>query len=283
MTQPERAVHTRACNLCEFMCGLLVTTENGRIVRVQGDLDDFFSEGHVCPKAQAHKDLHEDPDRLRRPLVREGDKFRGTDREKALSRCAEGFRKTRREHGQDAEALYAGNPCAHLHGAFMFLLPLVGCLGTKNRFSAISADQLPLMVVSCFLFGHMALLPAPDIARTRHWLIIGGNPLVSGGSIPSSGGPARHIKNIRERGGKVVVVDPVKTRTAKAADRNEFIRPGTDALLLAAMPHTVFEAGLARPGRAGDLRDNPDLLRHTKVQSDKVCPHPGPLPQGEGD
>ncbi|MFP4477410.1 MAG: molybdopterin-dependent oxidoreductase [Desulfatibacillaceae bacterium] len=261
MEEAESNIHLRTCNLCESMCGLEITTENGRVVKIRGDSGDFFSQGHICPKGLAHKDLHEDPDRLRRPLVRKNGELVPVSWNEALDACARGLSRVRRRHGKDSVGLYIGNPCAHLHGAFLFLAPLFWCLDTKNRYSASSADQLPLMVAAYLMFGNMALLPIPDVGRTRHFLILGGNPLVSGGSIMSSGGPRRHLQEIRKRGGRIVVVDPYRSKTARHADQHVFIRPGSDVLLLLAMIHTVFEEGLDNPGRLAPHVKNMTELR----------------------
>lgn len=259
------------CMLCEASCGIAVTVEDdrgsagsgplpsgARATRIQGDRADTFSRGHVCPKATALDDVRLDPDRVRAPRV-DG---RDAGWDQALDRAAERLARVVRDHGRDAVAVYTGNPTAHNTQALLGALTLFGVLGTRSRFSATSVDQLPHMLVSLEMFGHQALLPVPDIDRTRYFLCIGANPLVSGGSLMTAPGIARRFEELRARGGKLVVVDPRRTETARAADEHLFIRPGTDALLLMAMVRTLFEDKRVKLGRLeGATRGAADLER----------------------
>lgn len=221
------------------MCGVLVEVDGQRIRTVRGDPDDPFSRGHICPKAAALVDLHDDPDRIRTPLVREGGTWREAAWEEALERAAAGLARVRRRHGRDAVAVYYGNPVAHNLGLMTHLLPFTRALRTRNVYSASSADQLPQMLTALRMFGHFGLIPVPDVDRTDFFLILGANPLVSNGSLMSAPGMRRRLAAVRARGGRVVVVDPRRTETAAAADEHLAIRPGADALLLAAMLHVV--------------------------------------------
>jgi anaerobic selenocysteine-containing dehydrogenase len=241
--------HFRACNLCEAMCGIVIEHEDGRILSIRGDDDDPFSRGHVCPKAVALKDVHEDPDRLRRPVRRVGRDFVEVSWEEAFDEVEERIRAVQKRYGSDAVATFFGNPTLHNYGAGLFSIPFVLSLKTRNRFSATSVDQLPRMVASLHLYGHQALFPIPDIDRTDYFLILGANPAASNGSIMTAPGVARRIEAIRARGGKVVLLDPRRTETAALADEHHFIRPGTDAFFLLALLETLFGEGLARPGR----------------------------------
>ena len=237
------------------MCGLLVDVDGRYIRAVRGDPDDVFSRGHVCPKAPALADLHDDPDRVRAPRLREGHRWREAAWEEALERAAAGLACVRRRHGRDAVAVYYGNPVAHNLGLMTHLLPFTRALRTRNVYSASSADQLPQMLTALRMFGHFALIPVPDIDRTDFFLVLGANPLVSNGSLMSAPGMRRRLAAVRARGGRVVVVDPRRTETAAAADEHLAIRPGTDALLLAALLHVVFARRLTRLGRlAGRIK-----------------------------
>jgi anaerobic selenocysteine-containing dehydrogenase len=236
------------CTLCEATCGIVVDVSGGRVTGVRGDADDPVSRGYVCPKVVAMRDLHEDPDRLRAPLVREGGSFREATWDEALARAADGLRRVRRAHGRDAVAVYQGNPTAHNLGLLTAGQLVFRTLGTKNLYSASSADQVPHMRAAHEMFGHVLFMPVPDIDRTDHWLVVGANPVVSNGSIMTAPDVKRRITELRARGGTLVVVDPRRTETAKLADRHVFLRPGTDALLFFALIHVVFEQGLARPG-----------------------------------
>ncbi len=236
------------CTLCEAACGILVDTEGDRVLGVRGDPDDPQSRGYVCPKVVGMQDLHEDPDRLRRPLLRRGNAFVETTWSEALDFAAEGILRVRRAHGVDAVAVYQGNPTAHNLGLLTAGQAVLRKLGTRNLFSASSTDQVPHMRAAHEMFGHVLLMPVPDVDRTDHWLVLGANPVVSNGSIMTAPDQRRRIKELQARGGKLVVVDPRRTETAELADAHVFIRPSTDALLLFALLYVVFAEGLERPG-----------------------------------
>ena len=248
------------CPLCEAACGILVEVDGQRIRSIRGDDDDPLSRGYLCPKAAALADLHDDPDRVRAPLIRNGSHWHEVSWEEALDRAADGLVRARRRHGRDAVAIYYGNPVAHNLGLMTHGLSFARALRTKNVYSASSADQLPQMLVALRMFGHLALIPVPDIERTDVFLIFGANPLVSNGSLMSAPDMRRRLRAIRARGGRVVVVDSRRTETADAADEHVAIQPGTDALLLAAMLHVVFAEGWERLGRLESHTKNLDKL-----------------------
>jgi anaerobic selenocysteine-containing dehydrogenase len=251
-----RAPHFRTCTLCEAMCGVRIDLDDaGRVASIRGDEADPFSRGHICPKATALAELQDDPDRLRQPMRREGSTWREVGWDEALDAAAEGLHRVQTEHGRDAVAAYLGNPTVHNLGAMLFGPMLLRTLRTRHRYSATSVDQLPHMMAAYYMFGHQLLLPVPDIDRADHFVIIGGNPLASNGSLMTAPNVRGRLRAIRDRGGRVVVVDPRRTETARAADEHLFIRPGTDALLLAALLHVVLEEGLTRPSA---------ILEHTK-------------------
>jgi hypothetical protein len=238
------------CTLCEASCGIVVDVEEGRVRGVRGDADDPSSRGYVCPKVVGMQDLHDDPDRLRKPLLRasRGDDFREVGWDEALAFAAEGLRRARKAHGPDAIAVYQGNPTAHNLSLMAIGQAAFRSLGTKNLYSASSTDQVPHMRAAHEMFGHLLFMPVPDIDRTDHWLVVGANPIVSNGSIMTAPDVKRRIGALKERGGRLVVVDPRRTETAKLADRHVFLRPGSDALFFFGLLHVVFEEGLARPG-----------------------------------
>jgi anaerobic selenocysteine-containing dehydrogenase len=249
------ATHFRTCNLCEAMCGIAIQVEDGRVASIRGDAEDPFSRGHICPKAVALQDVHEDPDRLRRPLRRRGGDWEEVSWDEALAEAAERLVGVQRAHGREAVAVYQGNPTVHNHGSAIFGQLLLRSLGTRSRFSATSVDQLPQMLASLLMFGHQLLLPVPDIDRTRLFLVFGANPLASNGSLMTAPGIERRLKDLRARGGRLIVVDPRRTETAAMADLHLAIRPGTDALLLLAILRVVLAEGLARPGRLASFAD----------------------------
>jgi anaerobic selenocysteine-containing dehydrogenase len=244
----------RQCTLCEAHCGIAVEVEDGRVLRITGDPDDVMSHGYICPKAAALADIHADPDRLRRPVKRVGERFVEIGWDEALTLAAEGLRAVQDRHGRDAVATYLGNPGAHSSAVLAGLL-FRRLLGSANNYSATSADQLPQHRTSYEMFGHYALLPIPDVDRTDHMLILGANPAVSNGSIMTAPGIRDRLKAIRARGGKVVVIDPRFTETAKQASEHIQIRPGGDPYLLLGMLHVLFAEGLVRLGRFKNRAD----------------------------
>ncbi len=241
--------HYRVCHLCEAMCGVTIRHQDGVIHSVKGDRQDPFSRGHICPKAVALKDIQDDPDRLRTPVKRVGERWESITWREAFSLVAKGWQSVRRRYGGKSLGFYAGNPTVHHVGSMLLIGPLIHALGARQRFSATSVDQLPAMLASLKMFGHQMLLPIPDIDRTDYFLCIGGNPAASNGSLMSAGDVMGRIRALRQRGGICVVVDPRRTETADQADEYIAIRPGTDVYMLAAMLQTIFANGWERPGR----------------------------------
>jgi anaerobic selenocysteine-containing dehydrogenase len=242
------------------MCGIAIELEGDDILAIRGDHDDPFSRGHICPKAVALQDVHDDPDRLRRPLRKTAAGFEEIGWEEALDEAARRLAAIQQEHGRNAVAVYQGNPTVHNHGALLFSQVFLRSLGTRSRFSATSVDQLPQMLAALLMFGHQLLLPIPDVDRTDFLLILGANPLASNGSLMTAPGIERRLKAIKARGGRIVVVDPRRTETASLADLHLPIRPGGDAFLLAAVIHTLFAEGRVRPGRLADVTNGVDTL-----------------------
>ena len=254
--------HFATCTLCEAMCGIEVTTQivdqEQKILSIKGDKDNPFSEGYVCPKASALKDIYEDKDRLKKPLKRVGDTWQTIEWPEALDYAAQKIFDIQQQHGANAVGLYLGNPNAHNMGAILFGPYFYRALKSHNRYSATSVDQLPHHIVSRRLFGHMSQIPIPDIDHTDHFMIIGGNPLASNGSIMTVSNVKKRLKAIQKRGGKVVVIDPKCSETADISSEHHFIKPGTDVYLLLAMINTVFTRNLAKPGHVLEFAQ--DLL-----------------------
>lgn len=238
------ATHYRACNLCEAMCGLRIETDGARVTSIRGDEDDPFSKGYLCPKATALKDLHEDPDRLKQPMRREGTQWKPIGWDEALDETATRLHDVQKRHGRNAVATYLGNPTTHNTGALLFGPSFLRALGTRSRFSATSVDQLPHMLAAHWMFGHQLLLPVPDVDRTDFFLVLGANPLASNGSLMTAPGMRHRLDALKQRGGTLVVVDPRRSETAARADQHHFIRPGTDALLVLALIHEVLASPL---------------------------------------
>jgi anaerobic selenocysteine-containing dehydrogenase len=226
------------------MCGIEIKHQGKEILSIKPDQQDPFSRGHICPKAIALQDYYHDPERLKKPIKKTASGWQEISWEAAFAEIGEKMRNIQAQYGADSVGVYLGNPNAHNFGNALFLPHFFKALGSKSRFSSASADQLPHHVAANYMFGAGIAISVPDINRTDFMLIIGANPVVSNGSMMSAAGMPGRIKDIQKRGGKVVVVDPRRTETAKIADEHLFIRPEKDALLLLAMIHTLITEDL---------------------------------------
>lgn len=239
------------CNLCEAICGLEITIDNGDVAAIRGNESDPLSRGHICPKGVALADVYNDPDRLRRPIKRVGSGAEATWVEigwdEALDLAADGLAGAVNDHGDNALGIYLGNPNAHSLGALTHGIGLIKTFRTRNKFSASSVDQIPHMYVGMLMYGHQLLLPVPDIDRTSYLLVFGANPMASGGSLWTVPDFPNRVRKLKARGGQLVVFDPRRTETAKVGTEHHFIRPASDAAVLLAMLHTLFAEGLTTP------------------------------------
>lgn len=233
--------HFRACHLCEAICGLEIKTQGDEIISIKGDKQDPISEGYICPKATAIADIHNDPDRLRKPVKKVGNDWQEISWQEAIDLTAEKLVATQLEHGNDSVAFYAGNPGVHNYGNLTHGPALRRAVKTRNNFSATSLDQLPHQLIAYAMYGHQLCIPIPDIDRTDLMVIFGGNPLASNGSLMTVPNVAKRLKAIQQRGGQFIVVDPRFTETAQVADEHHFIRPASDAYVLLAMINTFFQ------------------------------------------
>jgi anaerobic selenocysteine-containing dehydrogenase len=252
--------HIRTCPLCEATCGLEITVTDGRVTRIRGDQNDVFSHGFICPKGSTLKQLHEDPDRLRTPLLRRDGRHVEVSWEEAFAAVAEGLGRIWADGDRNAVALYLGNPNAHTVGGALFGRPLIQALGTRNLYSASTVDQMPKHVSAGLMFGNPGAMPVPDLDRTDYLLMLGANPFESNGSLCTAPDFPGRLAAIGERGGKVVVVDPRRTRTAAAAQEHLPIRPGTDAAWLAALVQVILEADAVDLGDVGEWVDGLEHL-----------------------
>ncbi|MFQ5416377.1 MAG: molybdopterin-dependent oxidoreductase, partial [Myxococcota bacterium] len=238
----------RICTLCEATCGIEVHVDGDTVTKIRGDEADPFSRGYICPKADAMKGLEEDPDRLRQPMRKTADGFEPISWDEAFDLAIDGLLRVREQRGPAALGAYLGNPSAHSLHAMLYGQVVLRALGSPQVYSASSADQLPKMVSGGLMFGGALTIPVPDLDRTQYLMILGGNPLVSNGSLMTAPGMRNRLRAIRQRGGRVVVVDPRRSETAGAADEHHFIRPGTDALFLLALCHVMVSEGLSDLG-----------------------------------
>ncbi|HKA84424.1 MAG TPA: molybdopterin-dependent oxidoreductase, partial [Acidimicrobiales bacterium] len=266
-TGTDTRIAYRTCPLCEAGCGLEIALhrtnggperasamqrawperpgrgpragDNERVGRIRGDRDDVFSHGFICPKGSTLRQLHEDPDWLRGPLVKRDGRFEPATWDEAFAEVERRLLPILEQHGRDAAGIYLGNPNAHSLGALIFLRPLVRALGSTNVFSASTVDQRPKEVSAGLMFGGALTVPVPDIDRTDFLLMLGANPYASNGSLATAPDWPGRIEALVERGGRLVVVDPRRTQTAEAASQHLAIRPGTDPLLLMALVNVL--------------------------------------------
>jgi anaerobic selenocysteine-containing dehydrogenase len=246
------SLHFRTCPLCEATCALEIEVkDDGAVGRIRGDRDDPWSKGYICPKGSTLKQLHEDPDRVRTPMVRGDDgELHPCSWEEAFAEVERRLTPIIEEHGRDAVAMYVGNPTVHNLSGVLYVRPLIKALGTKNVYSASTVDQRPKELSTGLMFGTPIAFPVPDLDRTDYALILGANPWASNGSLATAPDWPGRLKGIQERGGRVVVVDPKRTKTAEEADEHVAIRPGTDAFLLMAMVNVLFDEDLVDLGGA---------------------------------
>lgn len=250
----DSARHFRTCPLCEATCGLQIEVAEGVVTRIRGDLQDVFSHGYLCPKGSSLKGLHDDPDRIRSPLRKVDGEFRPVSWDEALALMEERLRPIAVEHGPDSVGVYSGNPWSHNYETIIYTSMLYGAVG-KNRFAAATIDQRPREIVSSVHFGVRTAFPVPDIDRTDLLVLLGSDPIESNGSLATAPDWPGRMAAIRERGGRVIVIDPRRSQTADVADEHIALVPGTDAALLAGIANVLFTDGLVAPGPAGDHVD----------------------------
>jgi anaerobic selenocysteine-containing dehydrogenase len=241
-------VDFRTCPLCEATCGLEVTHQEESVIRIRGDQDDVFSRGFICPKGSTLGKLDQDPDRLRTPLIKRDGVHEPATWDEAFAVIESRLGPIIAEHGPDAVGVYLGNPNVHSMSGVLYPRVLLKMLRTKAIFSAATVDQMPKHVSSGLMFGHPDLIPVPDLDRTSYLMMLGANPHESNGSLATAPDWPGRLRAIRERGGKVVVVDPRRTRSARDADEHVFITPGTDPAFLFALAHVLFDEGLVDLG-----------------------------------
>ncbi|MBW2722905.1 MAG: molybdopterin-dependent oxidoreductase [Deltaproteobacteria bacterium] len=253
----------RSCPICEACCGLKleVDREQKKILSVRGDEDDPRSRGYVCPKATAVKGLYEDPERLTRPLRKTETGFEEISWEEAYRFASERLAAIKEAHGKDSIATYIGNPIAHCVSGMLAIPMYLQAMDSERLFSAATMDQQPKNLTSSIMYGDMWAIPIPDIQRTQYMLSLGGNQLVSQGSLMSAPNAKKEISDLQARGGRLVVMDPRRSETADAADEHHFIIPGSDAFFLFALVNVLFEEGLTAPGRLSEFTDGIERVR----------------------
>ena len=247
MATGEDGRHLRTCPLCEAMCGLEIHVEDGKVASVRGNRDDVWSRGHLCPKGVSLAALHDDPDRIRRPMIKVDGRWQEVSWDAAFRRCTELLTPVIAKYGIRAVTAYTGNPLAHSFSLARYAGVLMGMSGMPVTYSPGTVDQWPKNLSSHLMYGLWWNFPVPDIERTDLLVIMGANPAASQGSLLAAPNVMGLIDAIRKRG-RVIVIDPVRTQTAVRADEWLPIVPGTDAALLLAVAHTLFDENLIDPG-----------------------------------
>src|SRR3984957_4199069 len=258
---PNSVSHFRTCTLCEGMCGVEIKLSAGRIGSIGPHKAYVWSRGHICPRRTTLGALHDDQDRIRAPLIRENGAWREVSWEEALRHCETLIHKVHKAHGSPAMCAYTGNMVGKLFDIGRYLMLFFTKARFGSRYSSSTIDQLPKNLSSMLLYGDMWKIPVPDVDNTDLFMIFGANPSASEGRIFSHRDVMGAIRALRARGGRVIVVDPVRTGTAHKADEWISIIPGTDAALLFAIVRTLFEENRVRLGRLENLVNGVDELR----------------------
>ncbi|TVX97809.1 molybdopterin-dependent oxidoreductase [Mycolicibacterium porcinum] len=259
----------RICPFCEATCGLTLTISDGRVTAARGDRDDVFSAGFICPKGASFAELDNDPDRLTQPLIRRDGVLTEATWDEAYAVVTERLGAVIAEHGGASVGIYLGNPNAHTIAGSLYAPLIIRGLGTRQVFSASTLDQMPKHVALGLMFGSPVAFTVPDLDRTDYLVVIGANPMVSNGSLATAADFPGKLRALRKRGGKLVVIDPARTQTAKLADRHLAPRPGTDAALLFAIVHVLFDEALVD---LGEIAEHVAGLEELRGLADEFSP-----------
>lgn len=239
------------CRICEATCGLKATIEGDRVVALEPDEEHVVSKGYSCIKGLRYHEIHHSPDRLRAPLKRVGGRFEEISWEQALDEIGAKVRQLVKDHGGDSVSAYLGNPIA-----FSLLPPVLTAaflqgLGSRNLFQTGSQDCNNKFAAAQRVYGFPFIQPFPDVDRTQCLIMIGSNPAVSRASFMQLPDPIRRLRAIEGRGGKVFLVNPRRTETAKQMGTQVFIRPDTDVYFLLSFLHEVVRRDAIDHERVG--------------------------------
>mgnify|MGYP001794447269 CR=1 FL=1 len=228
------------CRICEAHCGLVVESEDDRVLRVRPDREHPVSQGYSCVKGLALGALNEDPDRVNQPLKRVGtDRWVEISWDQALEEIGAKVRALRRRHGDRCVAHYAGNPSFFSFQNVRFGAAFLEARGAPNHYASHSIDANPKFDVATQIYGSSLLQPVPDLERTELFVCLGSNPVVSQMSIVQVPNALARLQAIEARGGRVITIDPRRTETAAKVGEHLPIVPGTDVYLLLAMLHVL--------------------------------------------
>ena len=232
------------CRVCEPLCGMIATVDDGELVKVRPDPDHPLSAGFACPKGIAMAEVQNDPDRVLFPQRRRPDgSFERVTWDEALDDIGSRLKAIVDRDGGEAVGWYMGNPGAFSYSHPLWVKGFLDALGSPHSYTASSQDVSNRFAASWFLYGSPFIVPIPDLERTDFLLVVGANPLVSHGSVLSAPRIKDQLHAITDRGGRVVVVDPRRSETARAFE-HVAIDPDGDAWLLLSMLEVIFAEGL---------------------------------------
>ncbi len=234
---------TTYCRICEVTCGLIATIDDGRVTKLRPDPDHVVSRGYSCPKGLASHEVTHDPDRILHPMKRTAAGWERISWEQAIGEIGAKLDALRAAHGPHAIALYTGNPSGYAYAHRIYSANWIKAIGSRNSYGAGSQDNLADFLAARFLYGASFRQPVPDVDRARYLLVVGTNPLISQGTLVHMVDAKARLRAVAERGGRVVVIDPRRTETARIAAEHHFIRPGTDTFMLLAMVRTILDEG----------------------------------------
>ncbi|HEY1086337.1 MAG TPA: molybdopterin-dependent oxidoreductase, partial [Archangium sp.] len=254
---PE-GTHTTFCRICEALCGLEVTVENNRVTKISPDKEHVATGGFSCPKGLKQARMYDSPDRLKYPSKRVGTKWLRISWEQAFEEIGAKLKQLRGEHGADSIGMYVGTAAGFgvLHP--VFAQGFMTGLGSTSMYASATQDCSNKFAVARQVYGFPFTQPFPDLDHAKCLIIVGANPVISKWSFLQVPNPGRTLQQLRERGGKLIVVDPRKTETAKLADQHLFIRPNTDPFFYLSFLNELERQGGVKRERAAAIADGID-------------------------
>jgi formate dehydrogenase len=272
------------CRICEAACGLLADVEDEQIVALRPDPKHVVSKGFACAKGTRFLEVHRGSGRVNQPLMRRDGELQRASWPEVNRDIGRRLRRIIDAYGPHAVAVYVGNPSAFSYTLPVYATAFIRAIGTRNYFSAGSLDCNNKFFVARKMLGSAATHPVPDLDRARFALLIGTNPSVSQSSFVNAPRMTERLQAITARGGRVVIVDPRRTETARMVGEHVAIRPDTDAALLLCLLHVIFAeklfdaraveahaTGLAGLKRAVDAFSPTRVAQTTGIAAETLC------------
>ncbi|OMC33544.1 formate dehydrogenase [Mycobacterium sp. GA-1841] len=261
-------VHT-FCRYCLASCGLEVTVQDNRAIKIAADKLNPHTWGDFCAKGRTAAHVVEHPRRILAPMRRDGDKYVEASWDEAISDIARRMNRIIDDGGPDAVAAYYGNPAGYSSSNLVFMNAWLDAVGTYNRYAVGSVDQNALHVVAEAMYGSPLMVPVSDVDNCDYFLIVGANPAVSAWNwVESVPGGWRRALARQKQGARIVVVDPLATESAQAADLHLSVRPGQDWALLLAMVKVILDEGREHRADCAELATGVRPLRVLTAAAD---------------